>query len=358
MTLRETTTRNIAALRATPHAPNVCVNAVRGCVLVAANAGLDLGEVASLIGVDPETLADPDARVSAELTYRAWDRVAERLGDPHFGLHAAEAVQGALFDAYDFAVTSATTMRDGLENMMQHLRLQHDGAEIRLAVQGGEARVWVVFHSTSQVPRHFCEFAVAVWLLRARSLLDRPFAPTRVCFRHAAPADPAEHDRVLGARSVFAAAEDCVVFDAAYLAAPLRTANPALSKLMNGYLDERHGRVPERPRVEEQARAEIERALREGHPPSVASVAAVMSLSVRSLQRALGDAGTSFQELLDEARRVLALRWIEDRARSLKQISNDLGFGQSPAFTRAFRRWTGRSPSAYRGESARPGPRA
>jgi AraC-like DNA-binding protein len=127
---------------------------------------------------------------------------------------------------------------------------------------------------------------------------------------------------------------------------------------MNGYLDERHGRVPERPRVEEQARAEIERALREGHPPSVASVAAVMSLSVRSLQRALGDAGTSFQELLDEARRVLALRWIEDRARSLKQISNDLGFGQSPAFTRAFRRWTGRSPSAYRGESARPGPRA
>lgn len=334
--------------RSTPHAPNVCVNAVRGCVLLAANAGLELAETASLIDVDLETLADPDARVPADLTYRAWDRVAERLGDPHFGLHAAEAMQDAMFDAYDFAVTSAPTMRDGLERMMRHLRLQHDGAEIRLAVERGEARVWVVFHSTSRVPRHFCEFAVAVWLLRARSLIERPFVPRGIRFRHAPPADLAEHVRVLGIAPSFSAADDSVTFDEDYLTAPLRTANPALGNLMNGYLAERQERVPSRPRVEERARAELKRALKEGPPPTVTSVAAAMALSVRSLQRALGDAGTSFHDLLDEVRRELALLWIEDRARSLKQISNDLGFGQSTAFTRAFRRWTGRSPSTWR----------
>ncbi len=338
--------------RSTPYAPNVCVNAVRGCVLVAANAGLELAEAASLIGVDLETLADPEARVSAELTYRAWDRVAEHLGDPHFGLHAAEAMQDAMFDAYDFAVTSAPTMRDGLERMMRHLRLQHDGAEIRLAVERGEARVWVVFHSTSRVPRHFCEFAVAVWFLRARTLIDRPFVPRSVCFRHSAPADLAEHLRVLGALPSFSAADDCVIFDESYLSAPLRTANPALGNLMVAHLAERQERVPSRPQIEERVRAELKRALKEGASPSVTSVASAMALSVRSLQRALGDAGTSFQDLLDEARRDLALLWIEDRARSLKQISNDLGFGQSTAFTRAFRRWTGRSPSTYRSGAA------
>lgn len=339
--------------RSTPHAPNVCVNAVRGCVLLAANAGLELSETAALIEVDLATLGDPDARVPADLTYRAWDRVAERLGDAHFGLHAAEAMRDAMFDAYDFAVTSAATMRDGLERMMRHLRLQHDGAEIRLAVEGGEAKVWVVFHSTSQVPRHFCEFAVAVWLLRARSLIDRPFAPRGISFRHAAPADLAEHVRVLGAAPAFSAADDSVTFDESYLSAPLRTANPALGNLMNGYLADRQERTPSRPRVEEYARSELRRALLGGSPaPTVAAVAAAMALSVRSLQRALGDAGTSFQDILDEVRRELALLWIGDRARSLKQISNDLGFGQSTAFTRAFRRWTGRSPSAWRAGAA------
>lgn len=342
------------ATRSTPYAPNVCVNAVRGCVLLAANAGLELAEAATLIGVDLETLADPAARVSAELTYRAWDRVAEHLGDPHFGLHAAEAMQDAMFDAYDFAVTSAPTMRDGLERMMRHLRLQHDGAEIRLAVERGEARVWVVFHSTDRVPRHFCEFAIAVWLLRARTLIDRPFVPRSVCFRHSAPADSGEHLRVLGAAPSFSAEDDRVVFEESYLSAPLRSANAALGNLMEAHLVERQQRVPARPRIEERVRAELKRALMVGAPPSVTSVASRMALSVRSLQRALGDAGTSFQDLLDEARRELALLWIEDRARSLKQVSNELGFGQSTAFTRAFRRWTGRSPSTYRATRASP----
>lgn len=337
-------------LRVSPHTPSVCVNAVRGCVFAAVSAGVDMHEAAELIGVDLETLGDPDARVSAELAYRGWDRVAEHLGDPYFGLRAAEAMQDALFDAYDFAVTSAATLRDGLERMMKHLRLQHDGAEIRLATEGGVAKVWVAFHSTSRVPQNFCEFAVAVWLLRARSLVDPPFAPRRVCFRHPGPDDTSEHERVLGVRPTFSAADDCVLFDASCLDAPLRSANPALRTLMDGYLAGREERTPDRARVEERVRAEIGPALAKG-PPSVAVVAARMAVSTRSLQRALRDAGTSFNDVVDDTRRTLALAWIADRSRSLKQIAHDLGFGQSPAFTRAFRRWTGRSPSTYRAEA-------
>lgn len=333
--------------RSRARAANVCINAVRGCVVAAMNAGLDLDEVVALIGIDAGTLADPDARVTAELTYRAWDLVAERLGDPHFGLRAAQALQGALFDAYDFAVTSATTMRDGLERMMRHLRLQHDGAEIRLAVDGGEACVSVVFFATEGLPHHFCEFVVAIWLLRARSFIAPPFVLRRLRFRHAATADLAEYERVLGVRPTFSAGADCVTFDAALLDEPLVSANPALGKLMDGYLGERHERVPERQPVEVRARAQIEAALREG-TPSVGVVARKLAVSVRSLQRALSDAGTSFDALLDETRRALALGWVHDPARSLKQLSHDLGFGQPTAFTRAFRRWTGQSPSQYR----------
>jgi AraC-like DNA-binding protein len=86
-------------------------------------------------------------------------------------------------------------------------------------------------------------------------------------------------------------------------------------------------------------------------------VARKMAVSVRSLQRALSDAGTSFEALLDETRRELALGWIQDPARSVKQLSHHLGFGQPTAFTRAFRRWTGQSPSQYRASLATPASR-
>lgn len=333
--------------RSRAHAAHVCINAVRGCVVAAMNAGLALDEVVALIGIDAETLSDPDARVPAGRTYRAWDLVAERLDDPLFGLRAAEALHVALFDAYDFAVTSATTMRDGLERMMRHLRLQHDGAEIRLAIDGDEACVSVVFYETDGLPHHFCEFVVAVWLLRARSFITQRFAPRRLRFRHASQADPAEYARVLGVRPAFSAGADCVTFDAAFLEQPLVSANPALGRLMDGYLGERQERVPDRQPVAVRARTQIELALREG-TPSVSVVARQMAVSVRTLQRALSDAGTSFDALLDETRRALALGWVHDPGRSFKQLSNDLGFGQPTAFTRAFRRWTGQSPSQYR----------
>ncbi len=334
------------------HAPRpaeASINAVRACLMAAAHAGLDMAEVVELVGVSPEALGDPEARVSAELAFRAWDLVAERLGDPHFGLHAAESIHAMLFDAYDFAVTSAATLREGIEGMVRHLRLQHEGAELRFTVVGREARVAVRFGATSRVPRHFCECCIAVWVLRARGLLATPFVPRRVCFRHDAPRDLSEHRRVIGGDVVFSAGEDAVHFDAELLDLPLRSANPPLRKIMDSYLEERDAPKPGDP-IDLRVRAEIERAIAET-TPTVGRVASRMGVSVRSLQRALGDAGTTFHDQLDTVRRELALAWARDPARSFKEISNDLGFGRSTAFTRAFRRWTGLAPSAWRAEA-------
>lgn len=342
------TTRRPSASRSTS-THNVSINAVRACIVAAAHAGLDIAEAVTLVGVTSEALANPEARVPAELAFRAWELIAERLADSHFGLHAAEAMHAMLFDAYDFAVTSATTLREGIESMAKHLRVQHEGAEIRLTVSRGEARVVVRFDVTQCVPRHFCECCIAVWLLRARALLHGPFDPRRVSFRHAAPSDTTEHLRVLGTKPEFSAAEDSVIFDATYLDVPLRSANPALQRIMDSYLDERNASAPADEALEARARTEIQRALRES-TPTVGRVAARLGVSVRTLQRALGDAGTSFNTLLDEARRNLAVTWARDPARSFKQIASELGFGRSTAFTRAFRRWTGRAPSAFRAE--------
>lgn len=326
------------------------MNAIRACVVAAAHAGLDPSETAALFGVDPAAVADPDARVSTEIAYQGWELVARRLGDPHFGLHAAEAIHAMLFDAYDFAVTSATTLREGIESMARHLRVQHEGAELRLKIVGGEAQVSVRFTPPEAVPRHFCEACVAVWVLRARALLDRPFVPRRVSFRHGAPVNLAEHLRVLGTAPVYGAAENVVAFDEALLDTPLSSADPTLRRVMDNHLDSRDVGASEWSSFTARTRAEIRGALREARP-TLGQVAGRMGVSTRSLQRRLGEAGTSFNALLDEARRDLALEWIGDRRRTFKQIASDLGFVQTTALTRACRRWTGRSPSTLRAEA-------
>jgi AraC-like DNA-binding protein len=81
---------------------------------------------------------------------------------------------------------------------------------------------------------------------------------------------------------------------------------------------------------------------------SAEEAARQLHMSPRTLQRKLADADTTYQQLVDDTRRDLALRYIEDPARSLTDITFALGFSQPSAFTRAFRRWTGVSPSEYR----------
>jgi AraC-like DNA-binding protein len=82
-----------------------------------------------------------------------------------------------------------------------------------------------------------------------------------------------------------------------------------------------------------------------------------MHMSRRTLQRKLAGRNTAFKKLVDGTRRELALRFIEDPQRSLADITFELGFSQQSALTRAFHRWTGKSPSAWREQRARLGAR-
>jgi AraC-like DNA-binding protein len=74
-----------------------------------------------------------------------------------------------------------------------------------------------------------------------------------------------------------------------------------------------------------------------------------LHMSRRTLQRKLAEIETTYQKLVDDTRRDLALRYIEDPRHSITDITFMLGFSQQSAFTRAFKRWTGMPPTDYRG---------
>ena len=87
-------------------------------------------------------------------------------------------------------------------------------------------------------------------------------------------------------------------------------------------------------------------------PPKQEQVAAGLNMSVRNLQRKLEAEGTGFQQLLDHTRRTLAQRWLDQPGCNVQQVADGLGFANPSAFTRAFKRWTGVTPEAYRAGNA------
>ena len=171
--------------------------------------------------------------------------------------------------------------------------------------------------------------------------------PLRVEFAHAAPKDLTEVRRVFGCKIVYDAPESRIHFDPSSLSLRMRAPEPELRKILDDHARAALGRLPRAVDFVDQVRSVIVEEL-PGGTPALADCARRLATSSRSLQRRLAEAGTSQEKLLDEVRRTLAIRYLDDRSISIAEVGFLLGFKDASAFYRAFRRWTGSTPGRLR----------
>lgn len=324
-----------------------CIKALRVCVLGAGQFGVSPLDIARRLEFDPSLLADPHVRVPHALFLRAWEEVPALVGEPAFGLRAAEAVSALPFDVVDYVCAQVPTLRAAIDRMLRYQRLHHDDAELVLAVDGPEAKLTLRLRGRAGVPRHFAEYVVATWTSRARALVGPAFALRRVLFQHAAPADIEPHRRLFAAPLAFREHVNGFAFRSELLDAPVRGADPSLAALLERHADDLLARLPARDDLVHRVKAHVARAL-PGELPSLEATARALATSTRTLQRALRAEGTTYQTVVDEVRRDLALGHLKEAQRTVSEVAFLVGFTEVAAFTRAFRRWTGVVPSAWR----------
>jgi AraC-like DNA-binding protein len=159
-----------------------------------------------------------------------------------------------------------------------------------------------------------------------------------------APRVPAAYDAWFGAPVAFEAHVDELVFDRALLDSPLRTADRATAAALGthgrGICPELQAPDPFLDAVRDAARRGLERG-----DARVATTASRLGLSVRTLQRRLGELGASYSALVDDVRRETALQLVGRRPST--EVALMLGFSTPAAFFRAFRRWTGTTPRTH-----------
>lgn len=290
--------------------------------------------------------ADPDARIPTIRLQALWQYSLAATGDPCFGLTVAEQFQPAAMHGLGFAWLASDTLHDAFGRLVRFSRfinpllraeIDDSGNTVDLVIRGGE--------SANVVPASL-DLAMAVFLRMCQITVGEHVVPVRVCLRRPAPACSERFATTFDAPIEYLAPDNRLCFDPRLVDQPLLTGNPELARINDQTVIDYLARF-DRANITMKVRAGIIERL-PGGTPDQSSIAQALHVSPRSLQRRLREERTSFKHLLDETRRELALHYIRHRHRSLGEVAFLLGFSEPGNFTRAFRRWTGRSPREFR----------
>jgi AraC-like DNA-binding protein len=334
-------------------APAISAMHVQVVLESAARAGVARAELLLAAGLSADQLAAPEAIVPLTASLRLWREAAARTKDPCFGLHAGEAVDPRQLGALGYVLMSSATVHDAIDAAIRYERLMYSGFTTTLRISAGVAVVrHSASHASTPVEAHPIEFTLATILTVCRRIAGENIQARAVRLRHAAPHDTSEYERVFGVRPEFAAEEDALVLDAPVLAYPVRSASADVLRSVAPIVERIHTRILGNAPVTDAACVAIAAVLRSA-VPTLGSIARVLVMSERSLQRKLLAEGTSFAGILDRTRRELALDYLANPALPIGEVAFLTGFRDASAFHKATRRWTGLTPAQIRQHDAR-----
>ena len=255
-----------------------------------------------------------------------------------------------MYGPLGYIVANSGSLGEAFERLAEFQRLWTEavGFDIHASRDRLTLRYWHVNALSPERRRQEHEQMLSGLLAFARSALGPEIAPIRVRFEHRAPADVSEHKRIFRAPISFAAPATEIAFSAALLKRPQHGADLVLGELIREQaapaLAERRRRDP----LVNRLRTVLARAILEQREVSLAAQAAALGLGSRTLQRRLCQHGLTFRQVADEAGMGVARMMLEEPDLAIAQIAFRLGFSQTSAFHRAFRRIGGRTPGDYR----------
>ncbi len=323
--------------------------------LVRAAALTNFFEVARDLGLNPQPLlrearlsrallGDPDQRVSVNAGARLLEHAAQAAGCETFGLRMAESRQLSDFGVMSLLISQQPTLRDALATIIRYRHLVNESLAILLEEAGKVVviRQEVVLDTPS---RQASELAVGVVFRLCRALLGPHWHPLNVNFTHAAPVDLQVHRRLFGCPLEFDSEFNGITCLAADLDAAIPTADPAMARYAQRFVDT----LPRvnAPSIGRDVRSAVYLMMPMGRA-TCEGVAQGLGLSLRTMQRQLDEAGETFTDILNEVRRELAQRYVENQQYSLLRVSELLGYGSASSFTRWFSAQFGEAPVAWR----------
>lgn len=315
--------------------------------------GEDLAPYLALLDLAPEDLRNFDLQIPDESMGPLLQLAEERTGDSNIGLRA-----GCHFNLGNIGLIGQLVLTCGLARQVFDLHKRYYGLIGNGSVQRfiySEEEVTIELSRAPGLPpftRHYFEFSLASWASMARSVVGERYSPSRIEFPVAGPADTQAQEEVFGCPVEYGRQDRAVVrFPVAFADIELFADNPPLRQALEGMANKQllalQGEQSDSDPLVAQIKQSMGQRLAFG-TPTVEQVAQDLGCSVRVLQRQLSERQRRFSDVLDLVRKQRTEHMLGDSSLSLVDVALMLGFSEQSSFQRAFKRWFGMTPAAYR----------
>lgn len=300
-------------------------------------------------GLEARALNAEGARIPFDKYSAFFELAAEATGDDCLGLHFGSTRDVRDTGLIGYVGLSSATVVDVINNLSRYRQVFSDAVEIETSELEESGRLrWGFRISASRRSIQASEFSAVNLLDGLRQMTGRNLTPELVSLAHPRNRRIKEFKRFFGCPVNFGRHENVIEFKLSDLHVPILTADSRLLAILRAHCEEVLSRRSEQtPSLEERVERLIADRLTLGGA-RLESVATELGMSPRTLSRRLTEQGTTFNATLDGLRKELALRFLQDSNLVLTEITFLLGYTEISTFSHAFKRWTGKSPAAFR----------
>jgi AraC-like DNA-binding protein len=308
-------------------------------------AGVDSARVFRAADVPMDFSNNPMSRLPVATLTRLYRTCVEVTNNPYFGLSVARFIHISNLHALGYALAASSTLMDFCLRLERYFRLVSQAAKV--SVREADGRIFLRAEHLVDLSGETEDAFFGFLVLSMRQLYKPTFHPLAAEFCHPMPREGDEPYRTLLRAPVsFSQAASMLVFDKADLEQVLDGSCPELAQVNDHIATSYIARLDKNDVV-----TGVKQKIIEFLPAGDCSrdkVAEALCMSPATLQSKLSQRGTNFQQLLDDTRKELACSYVQQRSRSVTEITFLLGFTDTSNFTRAFKRWTGTSPTHFR----------
>lgn len=333
--------------------PTSLASLAHGILRWAESEGLERGKILRAAHVDDALLVANDARIPRDAHVALWRETERMLADPAFGLRSVDAiVTPASLGLVGLLAMTSESVGESVERSMRYGRLLKEDVCARTQLTDDFLIVEIGLPASS--PRAIADASLASIRRTMERWTGERIRVREVFFQHPRPASTAAYDGVFPCPVHFGHGKNAIVFDREVAELRLTTAQPEVASYLDGLartklaeLTREEGALGAAVDLPAAVKRAVGDALAQGDL-ELARVARRLGMSTRTLQRALSRHGLEYRRLVEEARLGQALPLVTQTGRSFEDIAERLGYAETKAFRRAFHRWTGMSPLAFR----------
>ncbi len=310
-------------------------------------------EIAHECGMDLDAFKDPTAVCSPAIMAALWKRLDVELHEKRdvfsqsqLGVEVAQRINLASFDALSFSMMASDSLVSAFHRAIKYLNAVHQNVLIKLSKENESYSMEIDVSSVSdEVPQASVDGLIALLVKLVRFLDNTLHAPLAVKLCRPKPIMNSGLDRYFGVSVHYQAEHNTLIFSKALFEKRLKTADLSVAH-QNDQVVEHYIQAFEKVNIVQRVKRYVHQTLVDDGP-TAEGVARELGISKRTLQRYLSAKGTTFKEILDGDRKVLAHKYLSNGIKNVADLTCRLGFSDASSFCRAFKRWYGCSTSKY-----------